>query len=56
MPALESIEKYAVVNCFKGSSKIQERRKRNNARINCKEDAICYFEEGYGKVWYNKVL
>ena len=43
---LESVEKYAVVNCVKGSWKIQECQKRNIVRVKCKENVICYFEKG----------
>ena len=40
------VKKYAVVNCVKGSRKIQECQKRNVAGVKCKKDVICYFEKG----------
>ena len=43
---LESVKKYTVVNCVKGSWKIQECQKRNIAGVKCKKDVICYFEKG----------
>ena len=43
---LESVKKYAVVNCVKGSCKIQECQKRNIAGVKYKKDVICYFEKG----------
>ena len=43
---LESVKKYAVVNCVKGSWKIQECKKRNTAGVKRKKDVICYFEKG----------
>ena len=43
---LESVEKYSVVSCVKGSWKIQESQKRNIAGIKCKKDVICYFAKG----------
>ena len=42
MHVLESVKKYAVVNCVKGSWKIQECQKRNIAGVKCKKDVICY--------------
>ena len=43
---LESVKKYALVNCVKGSLKIQECQKRNIAGVKYKKDVICYFEKG----------
>ena len=43
---LESVKKYALVNCVKGSLKIQECQKRNIAGIRRKKDVICYVEKG----------
>ena len=43
---LESVEKYALVNCVKCSCKLQECQKKNIAGGKCKKDVICYFEKG----------
>ena len=43
---LEFVKKYALVNCVKGSWKIQEHQKRNIAGVKCKKNVICYFEKG----------
>ena len=43
---LESVKKYEVVSCVKGSWKIQECQKRNIAGVKCKKEVICYFEKG----------
>ena len=48
---LESVEKYAVVSCVEGGWEIQEHKKWNSDRVQCKKDVMCYFEKIYLILW-----